>query len=533
MVRRADQHFQNPPLQGFVPSTSLNYCFAMTFDDRRFDHFFLNPSADSISSYKAAIADATEILMQYVASSNQAYSGLMPQQCKMAQADFELCPENGSPLSDVLQQIGETVIQHSANVSHPTCIAHLHCPTLVPSLAAELLISATNQSMDSWDQSPAATFLEQRVIDSLCQLFGFDQQADGIFTSGGTQSNFMGLLLARDRYAQKHFQWSIQKQGLPPQASQFRILCSEVAHFTVRQAAALLGLGHQAVVSVATNADYRLSPQHLEQQIIKLKQEGLLPIAIVATAGTTDFGSIDPLPEVAQLAQAYDLWLHVDAAYGGALIMSGTYRHLLEGIAAADSLTIDFHKLFYQPISCGAFLIKERANFNLLKLHADYLNPETNEELGILDLVVKSVQTTRRFDALKLFISMQCLGRKTFADMIETTINTARETASLLEADASFELANVPTINAVVFRYVPQNHHSSLSLVSLANQINQSIRLELICQGQAIIAQTQIADRIYLKFTLLNPLTTIAHTKSLLEEIRTIGNVLEATLRDQ
>ncbi|MBW4694474.1 MAG: aspartate aminotransferase family protein [Lyngbya sp. HA4199-MV5] len=502
----------------------------MTVDDRRFDHLFLNPSADSINSYKAAIADATEILIQYFATSKQAYSGLMPQQGKVSQSDFELCPEHGNPLSEVLQQVGEMVIQHSANVSHPTCIAHLHCPTLIPSLAAEVLISATNQSMDSWDQSPAATFLEQRVIESLCQLFGFDQQADGVFTSGGTQSNFMGLLLARDRYAQRHFQWSIQQQGLPPQASQFRILCSDVAHFTVRQAAALLGLGHQAVVSVATDADYRLSVPHLEQQIMALKQEGLLPIAIVATAGTTDFGSIDPLPKIARLAQAYDLWLHIDAAYGGALIMSDTYRHLLNGIEAADSLTIDFHKLFYQPISCGAFLIKERAHFDLLKLHADYLNPETNEELGILDLVVKSVQTTRRFDALKLFISMQCLGRKTFADMIETTISTARETASLLKADASFELANVPTINAVVFRYIPPKKQSDCTSPALSNQINQSIRLELIRQGQAIIAQTQIGTFIYLKFTLLNPRTTIAHTKSLLEEIRTIGNVLETSL---
>ncbi|XGV99912.1 MAG: aspartate aminotransferase family protein [Leptolyngbya sp. BL-A-14] len=510
----------------------------MTFEDHRFDHFFLNPSADGISSYKTAIADATEILIQHFASSTQAYSGLMPQQFKLPEFKGTLCPENGSPLSDVLQQVGEMVIQHSANVSHPSCIAHLHCPTLVPSLAAELLISATNQSMDSWDQSPAATFLEQRVIEGLCQLFGFnqqadsgfDQQADGVFTSGGTQSNFMGLLLARDRYAKRQLQWSIQEQGLPPQASRFRILCSEVAHFTVRQSAALLGLGHQAVVTVPTDADYRLSPSYLEQQIITLRQEGLLPIAIVATAGTTDFGSIDPLADIASLAQAHDLWLHVDAAYGGALIMSDVYRHLLEGIAAADSLTIDFHKLFYQPISCGVFLLKDRTHFDLLKLHAAYLNPETNEDIGILDLVVKSVQTTRRFDALKLFMSMQCLGRQTFADMIETTIDTAREMAVLLKVDPAFELATMPTINTVVFRYVPQSQPSKQTTAALSNQINQAIRLKLIQTGQAIIAQTQIGDRIYLKVTLLNPRTMIAHLKSLLEAMRAIGNGLETSL---
>jgi L-2,4-diaminobutyrate decarboxylase len=142
--------------------------------------------------------------------------------------------------------------------------------------------------------------------------------------------------------------WSIQKLGLPKEANRFRILCCEISHVTIRQAAALLGLGDQAVVTVETDANYRLCPAALERKLAELQQQDLLPIAIAATAGTTDFGSIDPLPELAACAKAHGLWLHVDAAYGGALILSDRHRHKLAGIEAADSITVDFHKLFYQ-----------------------------------------------------------------------------------------------------------------------------------------------------------------------------------------
>jgi L-2,4-diaminobutyrate decarboxylase len=493
----------------------------------KFASFFLSNSPESLTAYSVALTATAEILTKYFASQNQPYSGLSPTELAAELRKLEICPETGKKFPKILLDVGETILQNSVNVSHPTCIAHLHCPPLIPALAAEVLISATNQSMDSWDQSPAATLLEQQMVEWLCRLFGYDATADGIFTSGGTQSNFMGLLLARDAFARNRLNWLIQKLGLPKEANQFRILCSEVSHFTIRQAAALLGLGEQAVVTVKTDANYRLCLVDLEEKLAELKQQSLLPIAIAATAGTTDFGSIDPLPELAACAKKHGLWLHVDAAYGGALILSDRHRHQLAGIAAADSITVDFHKLFYQPISCGAFLLKDRSNFDLIKLHADYLNPETNEDLGFLDLVTKSVQTTRRFDALKLFMSLQALGRQTFADMIDTTIDLAGATASLITADPALELASYPTINSLVFRYCPQQILPGIKLVALANKINKQIRFSLLQRGEAVIAQTQIANCTYLKFTLLNPRTNITHMQTLLKSIKKLGQELE------
>lgn len=487
------------------------------------DDFFVTDQQESLTKFREAIASTQEVLIDCFATQSQPYSGRSPQELTATIAEISVCPDDGVALSQVLAEVGERIINHSVVVTHPTCIAHLHCPPLLPALAAEVLISGTNQSLDSWDQSPAATVLEQQVVNWLCESFGYDANADGIFTSGGTQSNFMGLLLARDAYARRRLNWSVQQQGLPPEAKRFRILCSQAAHFTISQAASLLGLGQQAVVTVETDGDYRLCPAALEQKLKQLQQQDLLPIALVATVGTTDFGSIDPLPELAACAEKYDLWLHVDAAFGGALVMSDRHRNKLDGIALADSITVDFHKLFYQPISCGAFLVKQRQHFDLIKLHADYLNPETNETASIPDLVTKSVQTTRRFDALKLFVSLRTLGRKQFAQIIDTTIELAKETASLINAEPALELANYPTINAVVFRYLPSQTPAHLDSTTWANQINSHIRMSLLQQGIAVVAQTKIGQLTYLKFTLLNPRTAIADIQEVLKVIKTIG----------
>ncbi|MCG9891562.1 MAG: aspartate aminotransferase family protein [Thermosynechococcaceae cyanobacterium MS004] len=491
------------------------------------DAYFLTNTQEGIEAYQAAIAAAVQTLTDWVNPQQKSYSGLAPNVLAADITAMPCCPDKGTDLTVVLNQIGQSIVQNSVSVTHPTCIAHLHCPPLIAALATEVLITATNQSMDSWDQSPAGTIVEQYVVDWLCQLYGYSPQSDGTFTSGGTQSNLMGMLMARDAYAYKKLNWSIQQQGLPPEASRFRILCSDVAHFTICQSAALLGLGHQAVVPIQTDASYTLRGSAVDQAIAALQQQELLPIALVATVGTTDFGSIDNLLELANCARQHELWLHTDAAFGGALALSDHHRNKLIGIEYSDSITVDFHKLFYQPISCGAFLLKNKTHFDLFKLHADYLNPEDNADLGIPDLVTKSIQTTRRFDALKLFVSLQTLGRETLAKILDATIDLASNTAQLIEDDPELELAAYPTINTVVFRYCPQPHSTKHNCLERSNQINRQVRLKLLQQGDAVIAQTKIGAYTHLKFTLLNPRTTLSDIQSLLTQIKNIGSALD------
>ncbi|HZC24715.1 MAG TPA: aspartate aminotransferase family protein [Candidatus Binatia bacterium] len=414
-----------------------------------------------------------------------------------------------------------TVVANSISVSHPHTAAHLHCPPLVAALAAEVVISALNQSMDSFDQAPVATIVEQKMIRWLCADAVLPATAGGTFTTGGSLSNYMGLLLARDTFLRKRRNWSTLKSGLPAEARQLRILCSEVAHFTVEKSAIQLGLGTDSVVRVPVDDHFRMDPAALRGALATMQSQNLHPMAVVATAGTTDFGSIDPLPELAAAARSANLWLHVDAAYGGALLFSSDHRAKLAGIEQADSLSIDFHKLLWQPIPCSVFLVRESQHFDSIKLHADYLNPELDEDAGVPNLVTTSLLTTRRFDALKLWISLQSLGRTQLAAMIDRTIALAAYSAAIVRETPSLELMCEPQLSTVLFRYTPRQAAVD------ADQINMSIRRRLFATGSAVVGHTRVRGQQCLKFTCMNPATSDNQMKELIGMVQSQGQELE------
>jgi L-2,4-diaminobutyrate decarboxylase len=413
------------------------------------------------------------------------------------------------------------MIANSIAVSHPATTAHLHCPPLAASLAAEVVISALNQSMDSFDQAPIATVVEQKIIRWLSSEARLPASSGGTFTTGGSQSNYMGLLLARDAFLHERWNWSGQKDGLPPDTRKLRILCSEVAHFTVKKSAAQLGLGTSAVVPVGVDDHFRMDPSALGQALDRLRRQQLLPMAVVATAGTTDFGSIDPLHEIADRARSSGLWLHVDAAYGGALLFSAQHRDKLRSLELADSIAIDFHKLFWQPIPTSVFLLADARHFDTIEMHADYLNPEIHDAAGIPNLVTTSLLTSRRFDALKLWISCQSLGRFKLGAMIDRTIELANHSADLIRRTRSLELLCEPQLSTVVFRYVPSQPEIA------ADEINLAIRQRLFDHGQAVIGHTRVRSLQCLKFTCMNPTVTETQMEELVHAIADLGADLE------
>ena len=482
-----------------------------------FESDFLTSTQDSKEAYRRLLTQAVQLICD--ALPNQAYSGKSPA------ALAELIDTNFLPASECSpDQIAETlraVVANSVAVSHPHTAAHLHCPPLLAALAAEAVISALNQSMDSFDQAPVATVVEQKFIHWLCSEAKLPASAGGTFTTGGSQSNYMGLLLARDAFLQTHWNWSAQKSGLPPEARKLRILCSEVAHFTVEKSAAQLGLGTDCVVRVAVDDKFRMQAAALRDALDMLRKQELLPMAVVATAGNTDFGSIDPLPELAALARTAGAWLHVDAAYGGALLFSAQYRDKVAGVELADSVAIDFHKLFWQPIPCSVFLLREARHFDSMKMHAHYLNPELHEDAGIPNLVTTSLLTSRRFDALKLWISFQALGRNKLAAMIDRTIALADHAARLIRKTPELELVCEPQLSTVVFRYLPSANKVDADLV------NVRIRQNLLERGLAVIGHTRVHNRQCLKFTCMNPAATEADLETLLGMIVEEGEVQE------
>jgi L-2,4-diaminobutyrate decarboxylase len=481
---------------------------------------FFSQEPESLEAYRTTINSTLEAML--AALPPRPYVGGTPAEVA-AKVGTTICPPEGKPLEEVLKNFQE-IVKYSIAIWHPQTAAHLQFPVLIPSLGAELGLSALNASMDSFDQGPAATTVEEMSLKWLAQLIGLPETAAGTFSTGGTQSNYMGLLLARDHYLSTRHNWLALEKGLPPESGKLRILCSEIAHFSVEKTAIQLGLGTKAVVKIPVDAKYRMRTDVLEREIARLKAEGLEPFAVVATAGTTDFGSFDPVEMVGEIARAAGIWFHVDAAYGGAFLLSEKHRNKLKGIERADSVTMDFHKAFFQPISCGAFLVADAARFDLIRLYADYLNPESYEKDGIPNLVTRSLLTTRRFDALKLWMCMQSLGQKKFASMVDRLVELAEGIAKEIAASKSFELLHQPEFGCVVFRYCPSD--ASLNLAQ-TNKINDDIPRRMFEAGVAVIGHTLIVDRQCLKLTLNNPSVEPEQLTALLALIEQYGLAIE------
>ncbi|MEQ4452301.1 aspartate aminotransferase family protein [Kosakonia sp. YIM B13605] len=478
----------------------------------------LSGSAQSIAAYQEAIEQSTQAVVQWLKQPEMYQGKTVAELRERINLEFT---SQGLGNQAAIERAVEYFLKDSLSVHHPQCVAHLHCPSLVISQAAEVLINATNQSMDSWDQSPSATIIEMKLIEWLRAQVGYPAGDAGVFTSGGTQSNLMGLMLARDAFFARQGH-SVQQHGLTGNLSKIKVLCSENAHFSVQKNMALMGLGYQSVTLVKTDAFSRMDLNDLAQKLAEAKANGEQVMAIVATAGTTDAGAIDPLAEIAALAAEQQIWVHVDAAWGGALLLSEKYRHFLNGLELADSVTLDFHKQFFQTISCGAFLLKDARHYQLMRYQAAYLNSDFDEEQGVPNLVSKSLQTTRRFDALKLWMGLEALGKKQYAEIIDNGVTLAQQVAQFVGEQPQLELVMQPQLASVLFRFRPEK--GDTASVAL---LNQRIGDALLASGSANVGVTEADGVTCLKLTLLNPTVCLEDIKVLLASVVACGQQLQ------
>jgi L-2,4-diaminobutyrate decarboxylase len=435
------------------------------------------------------------------------------------------------PLPDTaaaLEELESVYLRDAVYFHDAKYAAHLNCPVVIPALVGEAILSAVNSSMDTWDQSAGATMIERRLIDWTAERLQLGAAADGVFTSGGSQSNLQALLIARNHAVAglRHEQANAGLR-LPALLEKLRIFTSADSHFSIRKSASMLGMGFDAVISVPCAPDHRMDPAALAEAMAETHDAGLVPMAVVATAGTTDFGAVDPLTELAALARAYGAWFHVDAAYGGGLMVSGRYRHLLDGTRLADSVTVDFHKTFFQPVSSSALLVRDRAMLRHVTYYADYLNPESAALAEIPNQVDKSIQTTRRFDALKLWLTLRIMGADAIGALFDEAIDLATRVGSVLADDDDFELAADPQLSTLVFRYRPRVGESRLS-EDASDALNPAIRAAVFASGQAVVAGTKVSGRHCLKFTLLNAEATLGDITEIIELLRRTGAELLA-----
>ncbi|WP_432057001.1 lysine decarboxylase DesA [Streptomyces sp. bgisy022] len=451
--------------------------------------------------YRRSVTQGVERVAARLAATERPFTGVTADDLSPLIERIDL----DRPLLDTtaaLDELEEVYLRDAVYFHHPRYLAHLNCPVVIPAVLGEAVLSAVNSSLDTWDQSAGGTLIERKLIDWTTARIGLGPAADGVFTSGGTQSNLQALLLAREE----------AKTQFP---ARLRVFASEVSHFSVQKSAKLLGLGPDAVVSLPVDQDKRLQTVALARELERCAAEGLVPMAVVATAGTTDFGSIDPLPEIAELCERYGTWLHVDAAYGCGLLTSLKNRDRLAGIEHADSVTVDYHKSFFQPVSSSAVLVRDAATLRHATYHAEYLNPRRTVTERIPNQVDKSLQTTRRFDALKLWMTLRVMGADGIGALFDEVCDLAAEGWKLLAVDPRFDVVVEPSLSTLVFRYVPAAVTDSAEI----DRANLYARKALFASGDAVVAGTKVAGRHYLKFTLLNPETTTADIEAVLDLI--------------
>ncbi|UJW31320.1 aminotransferase class V-fold PLP-dependent enzyme [Saccharothrix sp. AJ9571] len=398
-------------------------------------------------------------------------------------------PAEGVGAERALTDLTALLAAGSVDPADPWCAAHLHCPPLAVSVAADVVASALNPSMDSWDQAPVASELEREFTGALARVcFPEEGAPDAVVTSGGTESNLLGLLLAREH--------APGRRVVP--------VCGANAHHSVARAAWVLGL--PAPVVVACDGD-RLRPDALAEALAALTE----PAVVVATAGTTNTGEIDPLAEIAGVCRAAGAQLHVDAAYGGMALFSPAHAELLAGLSEADSVALDMHKFGWQPVAAGLLACRDATRLEALNVRAEYLNADDDTEAGLPDLLGRSIRTSRRPDAFRMAVTFHALGHRELGRLVAHCCDTATEVAEDVAADPGLRLWAAPSLSTVLFR--PR----------VSDEVVVRVRRTLLEAGTAVLGRATMptgpggADQVWLKLTLLNPAATAADYRPLLD----------------
>ena len=444
----------------------------------------------------------------------------------------EPLPESGRDPSAVLNECRRKIFRHSMRMSHPR-IFGLFNPAPLPIAAfAELPAAFLNQSVDAWKAGPAATHLEVRLIRWMNDLIGFGPRAFGVFTSGGGVANGIALKLARDRVSGGR----VRRSGVPGRlAGKLRVYASEQAHFSIARSLDLLGLGEAALVRIEADENMKMRADRLADAIARDRRRGLVPMAVVATAGTTNTGNLDPLRAAAAVAKAQALHFHVDAAYGGALLFSNRFASLLDGLELADSVTVDPHKWLFQPFSLGGLFVRDGRRLNRgFRIEPGYLKKDLEAESDRLDFYHYSLEGSREFRGLKLWFTLKTLGRRGLGRLVDATLDVTRHLESEVRRLDCFEPFHAPVECAsFCFRYLPAwarrlppSRRSGGTALASLNRAQVRIQQEVERGGFAWFPTIVIGRAVHFRFGVFNYLTRNRDVDAVLMHIRRTASSL-------
>jgi aromatic-L-amino-acid/L-tryptophan decarboxylase len=419
-------------------------------------------------------------------------------------------PQEGDNSDNIMSDFDKIIMPGLTHWQSPNFFAYFPANTSFPSILGEMLTAAIGAQCMKWETSPAATELEEAMMNWLRQMTGLPDGFTGVIQDSASTATLCAILSAREKYNT----YITNSQGVYKR-SIMRVYCSEEAHSSVEKAVKIAGLGSENLVKIETDNIFRMVPSKLEEAIDFDIRCGYYPLAVVAALGTTGPTSVDPLAEIARISSEYDMWLHVDAAYAGSALILPEFRWMIKGIEKADSIVFNPHKWMFTNFDCSAYFVRDPDTLiNTFKLVPEYLKSQLHEHVN--DFSNWGIQLGRRFRALKLWFVIRSFGVQGLQEKLRYQIKLALWLKGEMQKSGNFDILAPVSLNLICFRYHPAGMDSEEQL----NTLNEKILLALNGTGKMYITHTKLKGKYTLRFAASQTYVREEHVRQAWDIIR-------------
>ena len=468
----------------------------------------LDPSADELRDWSNSVI---QFMVDYLGSLSDRPVYRQTSSSQIRRGLDLVLPTKGTDFDALLKVFRDTIVPFSRQNAHPRMFGYVQSPGTPIGVFADLLASTLNANLTIWRSAPAPVELERLTIDWIRQILGFKTGAGGLFVSGGSMANLIGIAMAR--------------QTKDYSSGRLRLYASSETHFSVAKAAALLGIGRENVCYVAVDERFRILTDDLVAKITADLEAGYVPFCVVANAGTVNTGAIDPVAKIREISDHFQLWMHVDGSYGAFAVLAESAKKLFAGMEQADSIALDPHKWLYLPVDVGCVIYRDpeiaRAAFAHEAEYTRMFGEEADEAFVCWDY---GPELSRRFRALKVWMLLKGAGLDRLSEAIERNLECARHLESMVRDSDDFEMAAPVDLSIFCFRHVPaQLRNESRKAI---DTFNERLLVALQRDGSSYLSNATLGDRFALRGCVLNYRTTLRDMEILLDDLRRVAKSL-------
>lgn len=406
----------------------------------------------------------------------------------------EKAPVRGEEVADIFSDFVNIILPGLTHWQSPNFFAYFPANSSYPSVLAEMLTATLGVQGMKWETSPAATELEERMMNWLKGMTGLPENFQGVIQDTASTATLTAILTAREKLSE----YQVNEKGMQ-WSDNFRVYCSTETHSSIEKAVKIAGIGRENLVKVGVDSEFRLDPRLLLQAIESDLKVGNKPVCVVATLGTTGVTAIDPLKEIAEVCSRHNIWLHVDAAFAGSALILPEYRWMIKGVEQADSFVFNPHKWLFTNFDCSAYFVKDKfALLRTMQIVPEYLR--TQDQGRVNDYCDWGVPLGRRFRALKLWFVLRSYGVAALQEKLREHIRMAKDLAELIHHEEDFELMAPVTMNLVCFRYKPKG----IDDVNELNGLNEKLLRAINATGKAYMSHTKVDGKYTIRMVIAN-----------------------------